>query len=180
MRTLHVQYGIQCSPRDREYLTPAHVWICSAHVRIVGRPSKIYLVCRWRLAGQIGWTNLVMLGLEIGWFPASMHCMYNDVATIKSMLQCIYLIGMSTSNCTLCLPSVSTELASSPGLQLCGGKAWYRLHAHAQAFCKICRIRICTDIVGLYVYGQFYGKVYGKSSACACSRYQAFPPHNYN
>ena len=53
-------------------------------------------------------------------------------------------------------------LASSPGLQLlCGGKAWYRLHAHARAFCKICRIRIRTDIVGLYIYGQFYGKVYG-------------------
>ena len=31
---------------------------------------------------------------------------------------------------------------------------------HARAF-KICRIRIRTDIVGLYVYGQFYGKVYG-------------------
>ena len=54
-----------------------------------------------------------------------------------------------------------TTLASSPGLQLCGGKAWYRLHAHARVFCKICRIRIRTDIVGLYVYGQFYGKVYG-------------------
>ena len=53
------------------------------------------------------------------------------------------------------------RVASSPGLQLCGGKAWYRLHAHARAFCKICRIRIRTDIVGLYVYGQFYGKVYG-------------------
>ena len=48
------------------------------------------------------------------------------------------------------------HLASSPGLQL---KAWYRLHA--RAFCKICRIRIRTDIMGLYVYGQFYGKVYG-------------------
>ena len=56
---------------------------------------------------------------------------------------------------------VCTSIASSPGLQLCGGKAWYRLHAHARAFCKICRIRIRTDIVGLYVYGQFYGKVYG-------------------
>ena len=55
------------------------------------------------------------------------------------------------------------HVASSPGLQLCGGKAWYRLHAHAhaRAFCKICRIRIRTDIVGLFVYGQFYGKVYG-------------------
>ena len=56
---------------------------------------------------------------------------------------------------------LSLALASSPGLQLCGGKAWYRLHAHARAFCKICRIRIRTDIVGLYIYGQFYGKVYG-------------------
>ena len=25
-------------------------------------------------------------------------------------------------------------LASSPGLQLCGGKTWYRLHAHALDF----------------------------------------------
>ena len=57
--------------------------------------------------------------------------------------------------------SVHVPLASSPRLQLCGGKAWYRLHAHARAFCKICRIRIRTDIVGLYIYGQFYGKVYG-------------------
>ena len=54
-----------------------------------------------------------------------------------------------------------SSLASSPGLQLCGGKAWYLLHAHARAFCNFYRIRIRTDIVGLYVYGQFYGKVYG-------------------
>ena len=31
------------------------------------------------------------------------------------------------------------ELASSPGLQLCGGKAWYRLHAHALDFRILCR-----------------------------------------
>ena len=54
--------------------------------------------------------------------------------------------------------SACEYLASSPGLQLCGEKAWYRLHAHARAFCKICRIRIRTDIVGLYVYGQFTAK----------------------
>ena len=73
-----------------------------------------------------------------------------------------------------------SNLASSripdPSLQLCGKKAWYRLHAHARAFCKICRIRIRTDIMGLYVYGQFYGKVYGNlthgdeaRSNCTCN-----------
>ena len=83
-------------------------------------------MCIW-LAGQ---PKLPSLSMAAGW-PDRMdqprharvrnwtvpckhaYCMYNDVATIKSMLQCIYLIGMSTSNCTLCLSSVSAEPAVS-------------------------------------------------------------------
>ena len=69
-------------------------------------------------------------------------------------------------------------LASSPGLQLCRGKAWFDcvcMHEHSAKSAESEYVRI---FVGLYVYGQFYGKVYGKSSTCACSRYQAFPLHN--
>ena len=39
------------------------------------------------------------------------------------------------------------SLASSPGLQLCGGKAWYRLHAHSAKSAESEYVRIlwaCT------------------------------------
>ena len=46
-------------------------------------------------------------------------------------------------------------LASSPGLQLCGGKAWYRLHAHVLDFRILCRkiVRKRTGPQYPYVFG---------------------------
>ena len=46
-------------------------------------------------------------------------------------------------------------LASSPGLQLCGGKARYRLHAHALDFRILCRkiVRKRTGPQYPYVFG---------------------------
>ena len=50
---------------------------------------------------------------------------------------------------------VDCFLASSPGLQLCGGKAWYRLHAHALDFRILCRtiVRKRTGPQYPYVFG---------------------------
>ena len=49
-----------------------------------------------------------------------------------------------------------------------------RMHEHYAKSVESEYVRGTYEHVGLYVYGQFYGKC----SACACSPYQAFPTHN--
>ena len=44
------------------------------------------------------------------------------------------------------------HVASSPGLQLCRGKAWYRLHAHAVDFRILCRKIVRKRKGPLYPY----------------------------
>ena len=60
-----------------------------------------------------------------------LHNMVSTLLSCRNVNATVYDIRHYCGRLHMC---VDRSVASSPGLQLCGGKAWYRLHAHALDF----------------------------------------------